>query len=99
MGKTSKNLNEKNILSFFFSFFHYLLQILYHLGLLTLDKHPFFCWQLFIDALFLFLDKCYIYSKTLTEILGIFENCIRISKWTLDFTGTVISILRQNEHT
>ena len=38
-------------------------------------------------------------SKTLTEILGIFENCIRISKWTLDLTGAVISILRQNEHT
>ena len=38
-------------------------------------------------------------SKTLTEILGIFGNCDRISKFTLDLTGAVISIVSQNEHT
>ena len=37
-------------------------------------------------------------SKTLTEILGIFGNCVRISKCTLDLSDAVISILRQNEH-
>ena len=38
------------------------------------------------------------HSKTLTEILGIFGNCVRISKCTLDLSGAVISILSQNEH-
>ena len=37
-------------------------------------------------------------SKTLTEILGIFGNCVRISKCTPYLSGAVISILSQNEH-
>ena len=38
------------------------------------------------------------HSKTLTDILGIFRNCVRVSKCTLDLSGAVISILGQNEH-